>query len=130
MKQFHKGHFVTGLPDNTIFVFGSNEAGRHGKGAALVARQHFGAIYGQGYGVQGTSFAIPTKDRYLKTLTLYEIQTYCEGFINKAIETPELTYYITDVGCGLAGYSPYQIAPLFRGAPDNCIFPISFKDWL
>lgn len=110
-----------------IFVFGSNLAGRHGKGAALFARQHHGAIYGQGVGLQGQSYAIPTKDSYLRTLPLYEIDGYVNQFINFAYEHPELTFLVTRIGCGLAGYKDNQIAPLFRNAPNNCILP---KEWI
>ena len=109
--------------DNNIFVFGSNLAGRHGKGAALYARQHKGAIYGQGIGFRGQSYAIPTKDMYLRTLPLNVIGDYVDQFITFAYLHPELTFQVTRIGCGLAGYSDSQIAPLFRNAPNNCILP-------
>jgi hypothetical protein len=110
----------------TIFVFGSNLAGRHGKGAALYARQHRGAIYGQGVGLQGESYAIPTKDAKLRTLALEEIQRHIESFKSFARSHPALTFEVTAVGCGLAGYTPQQIAPMFKGAPANCILPDVF----
>ena len=103
-----------------IFVFGSNLAGRHGKGAALHARKHWGAIYGRGIGRQGNSFAIPTKDGGLHTLPLSEIQQYVNGFLFYAREHPELTFQVTAIGTGLAGYSADQIGPMFADAPANC----------
>jgi hypothetical protein len=110
----------------TIFVFGSNLAGRHGKGAALYARQHHGAIYGQGIGLQGTSYAIPTKDARLRTLPLSQISTYVEEFKIFASSRPDLIFQVTPIGCGLAGYTPAQIAPMFQDAPANCILPDCF----
>ena len=113
-----------------IFVFGSNLAGRHGKGAALHARQKCGAIYGRGYGLQGTSFAIPTKDIYLRSLPLSDIQCFVEMFITFAINNPELTFELTPIGCGLAGFRPEDIAPFFKDAPTNVILPMEFKEIL
>jgi hypothetical protein len=110
-----------------IFVFGSNLAGRHGKGAALDARQRHGAIYGQGVGLQGNSYAIPTKDEQLRTLPLETIQGYVEQFKAFARQHGELTFQVTAIGCGLAGYQPKQIAPMFADAPDNCILPEEFR---
>jgi len=109
-----------------VFVFGSNLAGRHGKGAALWARQHRGAVYGVGLGLTGNSFAIPTKDRDLKTLPLDEISRYVDRFLRFATDRPDLTFQVTPIGCGLAGYKPEQIAPMFRGAPANCQLPPEF----
>lgn len=113
-----------------IFVFGSNLAGRHGKGAALYARQHHGAIYGQGIGRQGNSYAIPTKDYYLNTLPLEEIERYVRYFLIYAEQHPELTFQVTRIGCGLAGYSNHQIAPFFKDAPSSCILPPEWEPYL
>lgn len=113
-----------------IFVFGSNLAGRHGKGAALAAKQDHGAIYGQGIGLQGSSYAIPTKDHRLQTLPLPEIRKYVAGFISFAKDNPDLEFELTPIGCGLAGYQPSDIAPLFEGLPSNVTPPPSFKDFL
>jgi hypothetical protein len=119
-------------PQNTndkplpIFVFGSNEAGRHGKGAALFARQNHGAVYGQAFGLQGNSFAIPTKDRRLSTLPLPQIEAYVKQFKTFADQHPDLHFVVTAIGCGLAGYKPDQIAPMFRDAPRNCELPVEF----
>lgn len=104
-----------------IFVFGSNLAGRHGKGAALYARRHCGAIYGQGEGLQGRSYAIPTKDERLQTLSIERIAAGINRFIAFCIKHPELQFDITPVGCGLAGYKQSDIRPLFHleGLPEN-----------
>jgi hypothetical protein len=111
-----------------VFVFGSNLAGRHGKGAALFARQHRGAIYGCAIGYQGNSYAIPTKDAALRTLALERIQAHVDYFLSFAREIrPDLQFQLTPIGCGLAGYKPEQIAPMFRNAPPNVILPEKFK---
>jgi hypothetical protein len=99
----------------------------HGKGAALYARQHHGAVHGQGVGLQGNSYAIPTKDEQLKTLPLERIAGYVEQFKAYAFSHPEMTFQVTAIGCGLAGYKPQQIAPLFAGAPANCVLPEEFS---
>jgi Domain of unknown function (DUF7007) len=109
-----------------IFVFGSNLAGRHGKGAALFARQHRGAIYGQSVGLQGDSYAIPTKDEQLRTLPLDRIKAHVDDFLLFAGAHPALTFQVTAIGCGLAGYKPAQIAPLFADAPGNCMLASEF----
>lgn len=110
-----------------IFVFGSNLAGRHGAGAALFARQHHGAVYGIGKGPQGSSYAIPTKDGSLNTLCLKQIAAYVGEFLIYARSRPELSFYVTRVGCGLAGYSDADISPLFAGAPENCKLPDGWR---
>lgn len=112
-----------------IFVFGSNLAGRHGAGAALYARKHHGAIYGKGEGLQGSSYAIPTKNFHIKTLPLEEIQKYVNTFLKFAEQHQELTFQITTIGCGLAGYKPEQIAPFFKNCPENCELPEEFKKY-
>jgi hypothetical protein len=111
----------------SIFVFGSNLAGRHGKGAALHARKMCGAVYGQGVGLQGNSYAIPTKDVRLNTLALSDVRHYVENFKSFAAANPHLTFEVTAIGCGLAGYKPEQIAPMFKDAPENCILPDAFR---
>jgi hypothetical protein len=113
---------------NEIFVFGSNEAGRHGKGAALTARSKYGARYGQGSGRQGDSYAIPTKDKHLNTLPIEYIKPYVIKFCEYAFDHPELKFYVTRIGCGLAGYKEKDIRPLFDnwmekyGILENCRF--------
>ena len=106
-----------------IFVFGSNLAGRHGAGAALFARNNYGALYGQGVGRQGNSYAIPTKDYRINTLPLETIQGYVNEFLLYARNHPELDFQVTRLGCGLAGYNDAQIAPMFTNAPSNCSLP-------
>lgn len=106
-----------------IFTFGSNLAGRHGAGAALRARSAYGAKYGQGVGLQGNSFAIPTKDRSLKTLPISKVARYVDDFKEFAELNQDKEFYVTRIGCGLAGFSDEQIAPLFVNSPQNCVFP-------
>ncbi len=104
-----------------IFVFGSNLAGRHGAGAALYARRYYGAIYGQGKGRQGNSYGIPTKDQKLSTLPLDVIRQEVNVFIKYAQDHPHEKFFVTRIGCGLAGYKNEDIAPMFLDAPDNCV---------
>lgn len=106
-----------------IFVFGSNLKGRHGKGAALTARQVYGAEYGKGSGRQGMSYAIPTKDREMKPIILPIIKEWVNLFLEYAEDHPELSFQVTKIGCGLAGYKEEQIKPMFEDAPANCILP-------
>ncbi len=115
------------MNNKKIFVFGSNLAGRHGKGAALTAYRNHGAIYGQGVGLQGDSYAIPTKDEDIKTLPLHKIKQYVEAFVKFAKLNPEMKFEVTRIGCGLAGYDDQDIAPMFRTAPDNCILPVGWR---
>jgi hypothetical protein len=118
---------IATLAPNEIFVFGSNLAGIHGAGAARVAVEKFGAVYGHGEGPQGRCWAIPTKDRNIKTLPLDRIAGFVARFLEAARKTPELTFLVTKIGCGLAGYEPRDIAPMFRDAPANVILPIEFS---
>lgn len=111
-----------------IFVFGSNLAGRHGAGAAKHALMHHGAILFQGTGIQGRSYAIPTKDARIRTLPLDQIKLHVKRFIAFAEIHPELTFYVTPIGCGLAGYKRSQIEPMFEGMPDNCRFAETWED--
>lgn len=114
----------------TVFVFGSNESGIHGAGAARVAVQHYGAVYGVGYGHQGNSFAVPTKDWEIQTLPFDVVKVYIERFIRYATLNPEMTFHVTRLGCGLAGFKDEQIAPLFINAPANCLFDEQWEFWL
>jgi hypothetical protein len=106
-----------------VFVFGSNLAGRHGKGAALTARREYGAVYGVGEGRTGDAYAIPTKDRRLVPRALDDIRVSVDAFIEYARLHPDVAFLVTRVGCGLAGYSDSDIAPMFRAAPSNCTLP-------
>lgn len=108
---------------DAVFVFGSNESGFHGAGAAADAVRDYGAVYGQGVGRQGNSYAIPTKDRHIRTLDLSEIKKYVDGFIRYAKDHPDTKFFVTRIGCGLAGYNDSQISPMFRDAPENCTLP-------
>lgn len=115
-------------PDH-IFVFGANEAGRHGAGAALWATQHRGARYGK-IKYCGQSYGIPTKDKWILTLPLDKIKVYIDEFIEFAKEHPELKFQVTPIGCGLAGYKAEEIAPMFKDVPNNCLLPDEFLEIL
>ena len=115
------------LKSNEIFVFGSNLAGAHGGGAARLAYNCFGAIWGQGVGLQGKSYAIPTMQGGVET-----IKPYVDEFIEFAINHPEYKFLVTRIGCGIAGFSADEIAPLFMKAIDleNVILPQDFVEVL
>jgi len=113
-----------------IFVFGSNEAGRHGGGAARTALLQYGAVYGQGIGLQGNSYGIPTKNRLVQTLSLEHIKTHVRVFIEWASNNPDLTFNVTRIGCGLAGYTDSQIAPMFAHAPANVNLPSEWEEFM
>lgn len=99
-----------------IFVFGSNLAGRHGAGAALHARKHHGAEYGVGEGLTGTAYALPTVDRDIRTLPLDAIAAAILRFAAFARSRPDLTFNLTPIGCGLAGYTQAEVRPLVEAA--------------
>lgn len=104
---------ITKLEENQIFVFGSNLSGRHGKGAAKTALG-WGAKWGQAKGLQGRTYGIPTKDASIRrTLSVVEIKPFVDEFINFAKANENLIFLVTEIGCGLAGLKPKQIAPLF-----------------
>jgi hypothetical protein len=111
----------------SIFVFGSNSAGRHGAGAAREALKNWGAIYGQGEGRQGMAYGICTKDHNIQTRSLESIDISVLGFIEYAKAHPELGFLVTKIGTGLAGLSESDIAPMFLSAPDNCILPEGWR---
>ena len=114
----------------SVFVFGSNLAGRHGAGAALVAVTAWGAQRGNGQGPKGQAYAIPTKDARLSVLPLSQINTYVDAFIAYALLRPHTRFLITEIGCGLAGYATKDIAPMFRRVPDNCVLTDNFNRFL
>ena len=119
IKKLEQGH---------IFVFGSNLSGRHGKGAAKTALG-WGAKWGQAAGLQGRTYGIPTKDASIRrTLTIEEIKPFVDDFIKFAKSRKDLTFLVTEVGCGLAGLKPKDVAPLFEGAVDveNIYLPERF----
>ncbi len=117
-----------------IFVFGSNEKGIHGGGAARVAREKYGANLGQGVGMQGRSYAIPTcalpTGMPNHEIPLEKVAGYVADFIRFAKDNPELEFQVTQIGCGLAGWKKEQIAPLFADAPDNCYFDTDWEPFL
>ncbi len=116
---------ITSLEPDEIFVFGSNLEGNHAGGAARVALERFGAIMGQGVGIQGQSYAIPTMQGGIET-----IKPYVDQFIDLAWEWDQNTFYITRIGCGIAGFTDEEIAPLFDRAYDfyNIRLPESFAN--
>ena len=116
---------ITELKTNEIFVFGSNLAGAHGGGAARLACERFGAVWGQGVGLQGQSYAIPTMQGGVET-----IKPYVDEFINFAKAHPEMKFLKTKIGCGIAGFHEEDIAPLFYHAIDskNIILPKEFDE--
>lgn len=117
-------------PVKTIFVFGSNEAGIHGAGAAKTARDKYGAKIGRSYGMQGTSFAIPTKDEIFTVLPIDTINDYVRGFIAFARGHRKLRFLVTALGTGLAGYPHSAIAPLFADCGANCMFDERWRPYL
>lgn len=116
---------ISQLAANEVFVFGSNLDGHHYGGAARIAEEKFGAIFGQGVGLQGQSYAIPTMHGGVDV-----IKPYVDEFIKFAKQHPELTFLVTRIGCGIAGFKDSEIAPLFRGAIgiENIALPQSFMD--
>lgn len=116
---------ITSLEPDEIFVFGSNLEGNHAGGAARVALERFGAIMGQGVGIQGQSYAIPTMQGGIET-----IKPYVDQFIDLAWEWDQNTFYVTRIGCGIAGFTDEEIAPLFDRAYDfyNIRLPESFAN--
>lgn len=111
--------FITALKPDEVFVFGSNLEGMHGGGAARIAYEAFGAIWGQGVGLQGQSYALPTMQGGVDT-----IKPYVDEFIAFARKHPELFFYVTRIGCGIAGFLDSEIAPLFleaKGIQNICL---------
>lgn len=128
--RFHDDGSLPPAGAEWVFVFGSNLAGRHGAGAALVALKRYGAVRGIGEGLQGRSYAIATKGFRLEVLDLNRIASGVDRFVADASAMPERLFFVTRVGCGLAGYQDRQIAPLFRAAPGNCSFPEPWRPFL
>jgi len=112
-----------------VFVFGSNLAGRHGRGAAWNAAQKWGAEYGVGKGRTGNAYAIPTKDKNLHILSLARIEKYVAQFIEYAEKHPSTMFYVTAFGTGLAGYSIDDIKPMFGNFADLPYNIVFTKDW-
>ena len=118
---------ISELKENEIFVFGSNLAGAHGGGAARLAYRKFGAVWGEGVGLHGRTYAIPTMQGGVQT-----IKPYVDEFIRFAKKHPWLTFLVTRIGCGIAGFQDRDIAPLFKAAinVDNIILPKGFVDYI
>ena len=116
---------INSLAQNEIFVFGSNLAGNHAGGAARAAHRLFGAVWGQGVGLQGQSYAIPTMHGGVDV-----IKPYVDKFIDFAAEKSDYTFFVTRIGCGIAGFTAADIAPLFAKAIelDNVILPRDFVE--
>jgi len=117
---------ITQLNKGEFFVFGSNARGMHGGGAAAAAMKYYGAVWGQGEGLQGQSYAIPTMG------TLEETEQAIQRFIQFAKVHPEMKFLVTRIGCGIAGYTPRQIAPMFASAVnvENVCLPKDFWEEL
>ena len=124
MERKYTPDLITELKPGEIIVFGSNLDGFHAGGAARIAVQKFGAVWGQGVGLQGQSYAIPTMQGGVET-----IKPYVDQFIDFAKEHPELTFLVTRIGCGIAGFQDRVIAPLFADAitVPNIILP---RQWV
>ena len=129
MYKFHKDHTE---PANAgaIFVFGSNLAARHGGGAAKLAADKYGASKDVAEGISGSSYAIPTKDEKIETLPLDAVRFSVLKFIAHAQANPEVEFFMTRIGCVLAGYSNAEIAPMFMGSPENIDFPKEWKEFI
>ena len=124
MAEYGRNGFITKLDTNEIFVFGSNGNGFHGGGAAAAAMEKFGAKWGQAEGLQGQSYAINTMDGE------EEMSAQIERFLQFAEKHQELKFYVTEIGCGIAGYRPEQVAPKFRRliGRENIVLPESFVE--
>ena len=121
MAKYNGMGFIEELDDGEVFVFGSNGLGAHNGGAAAMAVAKFGAIHGQAEGLQGQSYAINTMDGF-------EVMAeQVERFIEFAKKHPELKFLVTEIGCGIAGYTPEEVAPLFKDVPENVILPEAFR---
>lgn len=115
---------ITALDDGEVFVFGSNADGAHGGGAARYAHEHFGAVWGEGHGLHGRSYAVDTMSG--PEVMREEIAALLEF----AAGHPRLVFLVTELGCGIAGYQPADVAPALRGAPANVALPASFLEVL
>ena len=138
MKKYtyHKDGTLPRPDGNVVFVFGSNLAGVHGAGAAKIAKLNYDYPIGIGFGLSNTDpielkgFAIPTKDRNIQTLPLKSILKYVSYFKNNVAMHQEFNYFVTRIGCGLAGYKDSDIAPMFRGVSTNCSFAEEWEIYL
>ncbi len=127
-NSFYDDELRPRLPSQMVYVFGSNLAGRHGKGAALEAKLHYGAKTGIGIGLQGLSYGIPTKDEHLNILPIRDIVPHIQEFV-EFTHSGDHRFYLTPVGCGLAGYEAKDIAPFFKGIQYSSL-PLSWYEYL
>lgn len=111
-----------------VLVVGSNLKGAHGRGGAKHAKLCHGAKYGVAEGMSGNTYLLPTKDEYIKTLPISRVKKHVDKFLDFARSNPDIKFFLTPVGCGLAGYTPSDIAPMFETAPENVLLPKSFLD--
>lgn len=119
------------VPDGVwVFVFGSNLLGLHGGGAARVAFERYGAEYGVAEGRTGSAYAIPTLGRKYEQLSLPRIHEAVGIFLQHARSAPHEKFYVTRIGCGIAGFDDMEIAPMFAGAPGNCSFAEAWRPWI
>lgn len=130
-NQYYSQSSVQGFK-RIIFVFGSNRQGRHGKGAALTALKKHGAIYGQASDLQGNSYAIITKELRsgFPPVGRAEVLSGVRRFKRFAARHPDYLFYVVPIGCGLAGFTPAEIAPMFANAPSNVVLPPEFASVL
>lgn len=122
MKYSYFDHQKSKPAPGQVFVFGSNLAGIHGAGAAKTAYEEYGAIWRMGEGFAGSSYAIPTKDQRIKSLPLDYVKLHVETFLEFARNNPDVSFYVTAVGCGLAKNDFPVMAAMFKDAPENCQF--------
>lgn len=131
-NQEYTPEIISSLKDNEVFVFGSNVEGRHKGGAAKIASEKFGAIYGQAFGIQGQSYAIPTIDLRmgLRSIPLYIIEWHVDDLFRCATRNPDMKFYVTKIGTNLAGYTIEEIASIFKDKviPRNVVLPIEFVE--
>jgi hypothetical protein len=128
-RTFHKDGAPAG--NGQCFVFGSNLSGIHGAGAARAARLNYGADWGVAEGPTGGSYAIPTvRENVAGPLTLDEIRAAVDRFISYANAHPEMSFFVTRIGCGLAGHRDADVAPMFAQSPANCSLPGTWAPYL
>ena len=131
MSKFKYHHDGTQPHEGEIFVFGSNLSGWHGAGAAKAAKLHYGAIVGIGVGFTGQSYAIPTKNYLVESMPLDDIKPFIKQFVHVTNSQQHLQFFVTRVGCGLAGFDDLEIAPLFANCnPENCSMPNTWQLYL
>jgi hypothetical protein len=128
--DYHKDGTTPPQYEDYIFVFGSNLSGIHGAGAAKEAYDNYGAIMGKGEGLMFSSYAIPTKGKNITFMALVEVVPHIKNFLTFAKRNPEMKFWMTSVGCGLAGFSVSQIASYFENATTNINFPDTWKEYL